>query len=425
MQTVFVIMSILGDGYFLLRARRFDFFSVAYFSAQVYFLPGYVGYAMHPWYGDQSIAVPLVEEVYLVFLLVLMAIWAGAVCMDAVCREGEETGPVEIIPGGRRSCDIALLLSILGLIATFTAAGSLLFSPDKSVVLGAIGRWYVLWVMGGAVAAVIAYQRRNIWALGLALGLVLLDFFLGFRATTAITIGTIITLLLYKQGISRLIRRWRWGFLGAAVLCVLFFYKPLFPQVKTGDIQAIVSRTQDLDFYRNAILYSEPFTTQAILNEIMINRFRVDPGHFANVLLQFSLFSVDLGYRTPSFNDLFQPVLFPAYDWGLANNIWAEMWASGGWELLVLFVLVYVLVLAAGSFLLRFRNPELRALIGLGMMYWAAFIHRNDLSFQLNLEKQVMIAWLLTIGMTFAIAELARIVKVSKRGMDNQTDGKA
>lgn len=415
MQALFVIISILGDGYFLLRARRFDFFSVAYFSAQVYFLPGYVGYAMHPWIGDQSIAVPLVDEVYLVFLLVIAAIWVGAVCMDVVFREGEEAGPAEIIPGGPRSCHTALMIAALGLVASFATAGTLLFSPDKSIVLGAIGRWYVLWVMGGAVAAVIAYQRRNPWVLGLALALVILDFFLGFRATTAITIGTIVTLLLYKQGISRMISRWRWGILGIAVLGMLFFYKPLFPQVKTGDVQAVMSRTQDLDFYRNAILYSEPFTTQAILNEIMINRFRVDPGHFFNVPLQFSLFSVDLGYRIPSFNDLFQPALFPAYDWGLANNIWAEMWASGGWELLILFVLIYVLVLAAGSWLLRFRNPEIRALIGLGMMYWAAFIHRNDLSFQLNLEKQVVIAWLLTIGLTFAIAEMARIVMVSNR----------
>src|SRR5439155_1064986 len=48
MQDTFLVISGIGLFYFLFGLRKFDFFSVAFLSACVYFLPGFVGYTVTP-----------------------------------------------------------------------------------------------------------------------------------------------------------------------------------------------------------------------------------------------------------------------------------------------------------------------------------------------------------------------------------------
>jgi hypothetical protein len=44
MKIVFIIIASLGLLYFLIRNRKFDFFTVGYLSSFAYFLPGFFGY---------------------------------------------------------------------------------------------------------------------------------------------------------------------------------------------------------------------------------------------------------------------------------------------------------------------------------------------------------------------------------------------
>ena len=43
MQVAFILTALVGATYFALARRRFDYFSLAFFSAIVYFLPGFFG----------------------------------------------------------------------------------------------------------------------------------------------------------------------------------------------------------------------------------------------------------------------------------------------------------------------------------------------------------------------------------------------
>ena len=77
----------------------------------------------------------------------------------------------------------------------------------------------------------------------------------------------------------------------------------------------------------------------------------------------------------------------------MASNIWAEMISIGGWTLLLGFLIVFIAVIALGQRFLRLPNLGTRAAVALAMSYWVFYIHRNELSYQLNLEKRVLMVW--------------------------------
>jgi len=43
-QALFILISFMGAGYFVLKKRRFDCFSLTYISSVFYFTPAYVGF---------------------------------------------------------------------------------------------------------------------------------------------------------------------------------------------------------------------------------------------------------------------------------------------------------------------------------------------------------------------------------------------
>lgn len=103
----------------------------------------------------------------------------------------------------------------------------------------------------------------------------------------------------------------------------------------------------------------------------------------------------ELGGTPRSFNDFFQATLFPSdLEYGMANNIWAEMVSSGGWFLLGLFLMVFVSMLMVGSYWIRSQDATLAAGTAVVFSYWAFYIHRNDLLYQVNLEKRTILVWI-------------------------------
>jgi len=92
---------------------------------------------------------------------------------------------------------------------------------------------------------------------------------------------------------------------------------------------------------------------------------------------------------------------------GMANNIWAEAYSSGGWLFMAAFAALFAGTLGLGSYLLRCRDPVLRAGIALLFTTWAFYIHRNDLHVQLGLEKRIVLLLALCMLASMILAPLA------------------
>ena len=407
MQGTFIAVAVSGSAYFLFCLRQFDFLSVAFFSACVYFLPGFFGYTIAPIGVGMMVPVDLVQQTYFVMVGVLVAIWAGAVLFDSVGRS-----PVSgwDLKGTAVAALCATLLAVIGYALIWATAGEALFDDDKIAMMESLNRWHVLGAAASPLGAVLAFASRRWLLLTVCMALLMFDMYIGFRVSFGITLIAVFTLHFSRYGPQRLAaHNWQIGCLGLVFVFLLFVYKQIYVIVKLGLWDLILDRLTDTELYASAILLSEPFNTQAILNEVIAQDFRVGMEHFQDVLLQFLLFSPELGRAPVSFNDFFQSTLFASdLNYGMANNIWAEMISSGGWPLLALFLGVFVLMLMLGSYWIRSHDATVAAGTALVFSYWAFYIHRNDLLNQVNLEKRAILIWLACLVLSESVRAVQR-----------------
>lgn len=418
MQALFIVVALVGLLYFLFAKRRFDFFSTAFFSACVYFMPGFFGYTNGFVVEGEfqqslgSVPVSLLPEAYLIFTTVLAAILLGGVILDYTATD---QGPETKLRGGENAAVWATVLALGGFVMSAVTTGDALLSADKNDALAELNRWYALWSVGASLGAVLSFKQRRWVLFSLSMALLLADLYIGFRYSFAITIIAIFTLWLAGGGHQRfMVRNWKVASVGGLFAVSMFVYKQLFVLVKQGSWSLVIDEATRAGLYAEAVNESEPFVTQAILNKVLASQFHVGVEHFLDSVRLIVPFSRILGGPSTGFNELFQPVLFPQVEQvevGLANNIWAEMLSSGGWLLFALFVLSFISLLALGSYLLKARDPVVVSGAALLFSYWAFYIHRNDLIFQISVEKQVLFLWAVCLSFSMVSYELASYLK--------------
>jgi len=257
-----------------------------------------------------------------------------------------------------------------------------------------------MWQMGASLATVLAFKYRQHFVLLAGAVLLVLDMWIGFRYAFAISLVTTLWMWLHRAQPYRLASV-RLHYLAVVLLGALLImsYQNLKEPVRTGDWTEVGHRLSNPLWYINGILTSEPFTTQTVMNEIVRRDFRTGTEHLWVATQHLILFSPSLDAESVRFSEIYQPALFPIVDHPLANNIWAQMWSAGGWPLLIVFLGVFVTVLAAGSWLIRSPDPGVQVGALLFFAFWAFYIHRNELLVQVGIEKQVALVWgLCTVG---------------------------
>lgn len=414
MQIAFVTVAAVGLLYFSLAKRRFDFFSVAFYSACVYFLPGFFGYAMRiSSSGEARTAdyIPLVSETYLVFVLILSAILLAAIAMDHLVRDSEWDATLR---GSENAVLWAAGFALAGFIITLATLGETLLSADKRQILDSFGASHLAWTTGASLGFALATKQRRWALLALCTVLLLADLYVGSRMSFANAVIAAFVIRLSDYGRQRFIlKNWKIAVAGAGLAAAFFLYKQIYIDVKLGMWERLWQRMYGLDLYVKAISNSEPFITQTILNEVMKEEFHVGLEHFGSVVYKLVPFYDPPGGLT-SFNALFQPVLFPRARSGLANNIWAEMWSSGGWPLLIVFVSLFVMLLASGSYLLRVQDPTIVGGAALLFSYWSFYLHRNDLLFQISITKNILVFWAVCVLLAISMAALTKRISYSQ-----------
>ncbi len=414
MQGVFVLVAAAGAAYFAFAKRRFDFLSLGYVSALVYFLPGFAGFTRMPQtvFSAFREPVPLIEETYWVFILVLGALAVTAVVTD---RLPVREFPRFKIPAPHLALSILLALTLLGFGGTVLSAGRLLLADEKHMIVASVGRWRILWVNGAALGALLAFSLRKWWILAGCMVLLLADLYVGFRNNLALTTISLFLLWLTAKGEQRLaLRNLRAGLAAAAAAVVFFAYKFLYVPIKQGNWSELTYRLTDWGYISRGLSHSEPFVTQTILNEVLTRRFQVGLEGFGQVFFNLVPFAPAFGLKATPISARFREELFPGTPGGLGSNIWAEMWSRGGWPLLFLFAMAFALSLFLASEALRCRDPLVLPMVALNGSYWAFYIHRNTLTYQVNLHKRLLLLWLIAAAVGVLMVALRRTAPPGK-----------
>lgn len=405
MQLLLLLVAGVGLTYFGIACRRCDLFTLAFVSTCVYFLPGFFGTVLDG--AGAGVRVPVEPQTYAVMLAVLAAILAGAWCCDP-----QFAGPMveRTVASDPTATHVAALLAVAGLVCAMYTGGAGLFSASKVDVMAVTSRWFLLLAFGASLSLALAFLHRQ-WTLFALSGVMLLfTVFVGFRSACAMAAIAVFLVHFHRQGPQRLAVRNRTSLALIGVVSLFFFaYKLVYKLIKLGEFDLVAESLSDPEFYLEAVVASEPFGTQMVLNEVLRTGFQTDAAYILeSVAAQFTLFSGELGVEFVSFNELFQPKLFADADFGMAANIWAQMLAAGGWPLFLLFLAGYVASLRIGSLWLDSGRLTTRAAVAVGAAYWAFYIHRNDLGYELSLLKRVLLVWLAVVLVSEAAHRLGR-----------------
>jgi len=416
MQSSFVLITLAGAAYFAMARRRLDYLTLAFFSAVVYFLPGFFGVTSFHVEGVWREA-PIHPEAYAVMIAVAVSILLSALVVDRL----PSGPPIRVrVAGEATAVWFVAAFALAGLVGTVLTAGARLLDPEKAVVMEALGRWHILLYSAAIVGFAAAVSARKPRLAAYFLLLLLFDLYVGFRSPLAIAILSALLLVLHGRGMpQRMVRHWRYALPVLAIGILLFGYKHIAFAVKYGLWDLVLERLTSAEFYALIITRSEPFATQQILNDVIAQRFHTGSEHILSALHQLLVFAPELGADPVLFNDYFQPALFPEVDYGLASNIWAQIWSAGDWPLLIAFLIIFNFVLLLGNASLRLRNPFVRASLAPAFVYWAFYLHRNDLSYQINLEKRILLvliaAILLAVIVTRAVRSHVVIVEQTRK----------
>lgn len=409
MQWLFIAIVVIGLSYFVGIGRRVDAFLVAFVSAVIYFLPGIVGYTLSPTSPRSPIKLPvaLEPEAIAIMLVVTVLILLGGVLWDQWDRR--RPAPHWVLEDSRLSPLVALVLSVIGIVLTVAESGGTVFTAEKTEIMKVLGRGHLLWQMGATLSVVLAfvYHQR---LLGLAGWLLLvLDLWIGYRYAFATTFIATALLWIFRVEPYRLgLRRLRYWVVFLVGGLAIVSYQNIKGPLRDGDWPEIGERVSNPLWYAKGVLTSEPFTTQTVLNEIVRMDFRTGTDHLQSAAYHLVPFAPALGEEAVRFNRLYQPALFPLVDHGLAGNIWAQMWSSGDWLLLLTFLVVFLAGLAVLSRLLRSTDPAVRAYAAVAIAYWAFYIHRNELQGVVGSQKVLILVWVVCVSVSIAVATIAR-----------------
>jgi len=406
LQAVFIVVAIAGSAYFIVRRRTFDFFTIGFASSLIYFLPGFFGFVRSS--RNFTLPEPLLPETYLVFLAVLLSILVGGIFFDHFL--GHARVDVKRHIPLTFTTEMALAVAVFSLFATLLTSGSDLFSAHKEDVLAATGRWHVLFQFGAIYLFAFAVLQRRVALATLGVLLLLFDLYVGFRIGLVIGVLAVVTIHLNRQGARSLIRSERKALVAGILLVVaVLVYKRVYTVVKLGLWDTVVARLTDPEILVLALMTSEPFGTQSVLNEVIRTGFFTGPEHLASVASLLVPFSNLLGAEATLFNSLFQERLFGGVVFGgLAANIWAQMYAVAGWLGLGIGIPVYVGMLTLGSWMLNGSRKSLAALVAVAFTFFAFYIHRNDVYYILVLLRRCLMFWIVFVLPGMFLVDVAR-----------------
>ncbi|MEM7393794.1 MAG: hypothetical protein AAF492_15745, partial [Verrucomicrobiota bacterium] len=393
MQVLFFMIALSGGAWLCFSRRTFDWLTVAYFSACIYFMSGFFGYVL--FFESRY---ELSNGSYLIMCLVLLVLFLTTIVYDLTpVPEREEEQPHD--RGASHHLGLYLFLfSLVGFFMSYRYSGEAFFYPRKAEMMETFNRWHVLWMSSVIMSTILSYNaRRHLLLAGLALQQLFLVY-VGFRMPLVLSVIGIFTLHIYRKGPRRfLLSNTRVILLGLAFVFLVFAYKRIYIYVKLGEIkQGYYERLATPHFFTDTFLKSEATVQALIINEVLQERFRVGPEHVKENLVQAFInpFRSLSDRREVSFNSKFQPTLFSEIRGGMASSIWAEMWSSGGWGLLAAWIFFYTAVLYLGCWFMARISHAAQGVLACWLPFWSFFVHRNDLNALLSFFfKQLLVLW--------------------------------
>lgn len=412
-QLPFILFNLSLLLFYLLRRNGFDLFGISYFSSFIYFSPTFFGYAGFLVDLTDWVYSPLVDKTYAVYFIFLSILFLTTLSHDLFIKTSGNFNYSQTKADDKYNYEMysAFILLLISFFLLNIFGGGALHQLDKNQVMANIGRWYLLYesILLLAIAYVLTVVKFRT-AYVCLLFFLCFDVYLGFRTSFVIAILMLFFVSFNKKD-KRLIGLWPYLLLGVFAVFSILMLKLMMFGLKKGDIDILLAILSNSQTYEKLLSTSEPFVTQSILNTVVSLDFRTDAEHLKLIPLQFVLLGDVVFGQIRSFNDYFQPALFPKINYGMASNFLAEFYAVSGVFGVFAVSAVYSLVLMVLNLAIQSVKAGYKPLLLLCGVYWAFYIYRNDMAYILNIEKRIVISFLLVILLAFVLRRFNFIYK--------------
>lgn len=381
---IFYILILYSIYYFMKKRKCFDFLSLMVFSTLFYFLPTIVGFVTLK-ESDSISYIEIDNKMYKIVILLFLLIILITKFYDKFLhiRLDEKNNYISLDKSFVKFC---LYLFIFISILFYTTQGHLMIGKvrDVSKMVGIYKVWSnMILILGGV--SIISNNR-----LGIIVSLCgsIFDLYLGDRTMSVILIITLFSYTLIKNCNKNLFSYKKIIILILMVVSPLLMYKKLIGPIQRGDINEFITRATNIETYTNSLVSIEPFTTQCILNEVVSKNYKVEENTLKSVknLIPFSKKTY-----TKTFNEQMQKDLFPKVKYGMGSNIWAEIYSNSNIYIVYISCLIYVIIGLLSTVLYeKSPNEFVKVAILISSCFFIFYIHRNSITYQLNLNLRVM-----------------------------------
>lgn len=426
---VFYVIFIITLSYTVLKKRKFDFFSIAVFSAFIYFFPGFLGVVRS---GTGEI-LTIDNRVYICFITYLVMLQGMMLIADKkILKLGDKKiySPIDyndnLYSNSFENLSILVfeLIGLVMMIYTIAHYGLSTGSFNKMELLSKTNKvteyfkYIALFTFTYSFIAKGQFIRITRF---LSLMLIGYTFLLGHRSF--IVIGIIAIFMHYigsvePISVGKIIKDHPWAFISIIVSAVFFlFIKGVFAALMSGQYELVKSRLSSLEYYRNTFLESEANTITLNLQNVVTSGTTYPIGQyfmglfglipiFGDKILNFFEYK---SFET-ALNEQFNTQLSEGI--GLGSTFLGEGYAIGN-VIGVFFVLFLILILILFNISKRNNTQSIFSYVFFSIMltYLTFYIHRNSLFFLLITGRAYLYIWF----MAFIMKEFfQQIISINK-----------
>jgi hypothetical protein len=389
-KVIFFIVSMYVIVLSIYKYERINVYKIALFSSIVYFLPGFFGFVQLPYFaGTEKIR----GEVYIIFILAILTFYIFSTLQG---KKGNSLNVIRFNSKDRLITQLLIIITFLVFFAMLMTMGSTLFSESKSDIAENHNRWRMLFQYITAIGLVYSFtiKKKGVFLLFFAFSL--FNLYTGNRSHTALAFIGLIYLQLLSLNKVKIIKYKKLLFSVLSIGSLFFIIKGVLGAIRAGLYDVVFKRLSDIEFYRNVIFTSEPFIVQNILNQVVIYDYKLGLQVYKPVLALLIPFYSELFGNVETFSSRYAKDFYSNVTYGMGSNIFAEAYSVGGLGTVFIFIILYCIFLMFYEKMIYAVNSNfLRSGLALCIAYMTFFIHRNNLSYQLLIQKRIL---MITLG---------------------------
>jgi hypothetical protein len=363
-------------------------------------MPGFFGFTA---YASTTgwLKTKIVDETYLLMITVVLSVLTGALLKDKISHRRYKARYDLKIREPKAAFYLLFfsLTAFVSLVFLYYTSNGAVFTASKSDSMELLNRWHIIFFTVIMVGLPLALAVRSKIYFSIFLVFQIINLLIGFRFSFVIAGLACLIIYFEEKGPIRLIKYHKYMLLLLVFSFLMFFYKYVGYAIKFGLWDVVLNNITNYETYANMIMRSEPFVVLNNLNQTFISNYTTSPKHIFDSLYQFILFAPEMGANISSFQAQLQGDLFSNVDYGIASNIWAQFWSSTSWMGVLVFIMIYVFLLAKMSLLGNRINIVEHSLWSSFFVYIAFYLHRNEFSLLISAGKRfffiVIVAFLL------------------------------